>query len=136
MRKIVFIDDDLESMDLYIDACEAEFPNYEIKHFFQPEEAEVYILENKTDIDLIILDIMFVGDESHKGGINKGIEYYYIFKDLFPDNRIFVLTNRTLDEEKISKLKIDVDNNNDIIYEKPDALISAFFEIVKPIIEE
>lgn len=124
---IPIIDDDLNSLEDLVLGMKMTFPNYEIEQFQYPEEFEN---ANITNIQILILDIMFAGDGEFEGGFDRGIEYYFEFKEKNPDIIVILFTNKTKLSIDKPTLKI-IENNKDIYIEKPSVDIEGFCKLVR-----
>jgi len=127
MNKIVVIDDDRKSIEKLELSIALDLANYKLMFFEYPEEFEEANIE---DISLIILDIMFVGNGKHNGGINLGIEFYLKYKKKNPLTPIIFYTNTTEVNIEEDFMKI-IKENGDLFIEKPSTLLNSLLSIIK-----
>ena len=89
---ILFIDDEKRYVRNYIEELEE---NFVVKYFNNVGDAlEFIVSEESKEIEALVLDIMmpsngfFVDDE-----VEIGIQFYFKFRENFPETKVFILTN-------------------------------------------
>lgn len=73
-NKIIFIDD--HRIEPYYESVRRNLPDYDCHHFEFPGEAVEFIINERKQIFIIILDIMFNNEGIYSAGYNAGIDFY------------------------------------------------------------
>jgi len=133
MKKILFLDDELERVYPYVTLLNSKFGNYTILPLEDPNDAKDYFQQNHDFIALCICDIMFGTSAKHEySGIEGGIEFYDNIKTLYPSIPFIILTNRKL--PVLKKFTELIRSHNDVAIEKILIPPIELIKIVKKIL--
>jgi DNA-binding NtrC family response regulator len=95
-KLILLIDDDKLPMKYYTKALEES--GFAVEHFVEPDGALKFMEKNKTDIDMVVLDIMMPSGKTYKEkdtkmGLTTGLFLFKDIKSIAPKVPVIVLTN-------------------------------------------
>ena len=135
MSNIIFIDDDKTSIEEFILACK-DINGKKVEFFDNTgEETKKFIRENHEKIDLIILDIMFVGDgENYYGGYAEGVIFYKSFLQSINNLLTIIFTNKIPVNFREDFIKYGVDHSEIEVIEKNKITIIDFKEKIKSLL--
>lgn len=93
---ILFIDDEKREMESFV--IELGFSGYEVEFKTNVDEAWDFLCANRSQIEVLILDIMmptgnkFKDDDNHNG-LRTGVRFYDDARAKFPDISVIIFTN-------------------------------------------
>lgn len=133
IRRILFVDDDKAASELYILALQATFPEYDIIYAKYPDEAIQCMISH--DVDLIITDLMMVGDGIQVGGgSDAGLEFAKAAKKISPNAKIVILTNYPNNYLPLDH-QYGGSNPVDIFVKKPSTTPSELTAIIQKLLD-
>ena len=95
---ILFVDDEIRDMESFVQELKFEFGKEAVKFIQNVDEALEYLEENKSKIQLLLLDNMMPSgkifkDKPTKQGLRTGIFFYKYIRQQYPDLPVIIFTN-------------------------------------------
>lgn len=118
---ILFVDDEKRYTKNYIE--EIKEIGFKVSYMNNVGEALAFIKSKESkDIEAIVLDVMMPSgvdftDEETEEDLNTGIEFYKKVREVYPNVKVFVLTN--VSREKVRKF---FENQKDCYFDRKDDL--------------